>query len=152
MQLCFGFGQSGIPVAKKALGGAPLAAAKSTVSPVRLFLLRDSQSNPRAFVLTLCHHQKIKHFQILPVSLLRRRASVGLMQNSRHSHLFMNCFVSLNLVNFSFQSKFERQMKLSVQRFFRFPDQGLTTLPPTGLAYTSQPCLHSLCFIHSTCS
>uniref|UniRef100_A0A8C5E2C0 Growth factor receptor-bound protein 10-like n=1 Tax=Gouania willdenowi TaxID=441366 RepID=A0A8C5E2C0_GOUWI len=31
-----------------------------------LFLLRDSQSNPRAFVLTLCHHQKIKHFQILP--------------------------------------------------------------------------------------
>lgn len=35
---------------------------------VRLFLLRDSQSNPKAFVLTLCHHQKIKHFQILPVS------------------------------------------------------------------------------------
>lgn len=34
----------------------------------RLFLLRDSQSNPKAFVLTLCHHQKIKHFQILPVS------------------------------------------------------------------------------------
>uniref|UniRef100_A0AAY5L6G4 Growth factor receptor-bound protein 10a n=1 Tax=Esox lucius TaxID=8010 RepID=A0AAY5L6G4_ESOLU len=31
-----------------------------------LFLLRDSQSNPRAFVLTLCHHQKIRHFQILP--------------------------------------------------------------------------------------
>lgn len=36
----------------------------------RLFLLRDSQSNPKAFVLTLCHHQKIKHFQILPVSRL----------------------------------------------------------------------------------
>ncbi|RXM28519.1 Growth factor receptor-bound protein 10 [Acipenser ruthenus] len=34
--------------------------------PVRIFLLRDSQSNPKAFVLTLCHHQKIKHFQILP--------------------------------------------------------------------------------------
>uniref|UniRef100_A0A673XY94 Growth factor receptor bound protein 10 n=1 Tax=Salmo trutta TaxID=8032 RepID=A0A673XY94_SALTR len=33
---------------------------------LRLFLLRDSQSNPKAFVLTLCHHQKIKHFQILP--------------------------------------------------------------------------------------
>ena len=33
-----------------------------------LFLLRDSQSNPKAFVLTLCHHKKIKHFQILPVS------------------------------------------------------------------------------------
>ncbi|XP_051949078.1 growth factor receptor-bound protein 10-like isoform X2 [Xyrauchen texanus] len=32
-----------------------------------LFLLRDSQSNPKAFVLTLCHHQKIKHFQILPL-------------------------------------------------------------------------------------
>nr|XP_057902394.1 growth factor receptor-bound protein 10-like isoform X1 [Doryrhamphus excisus]XP_057902395.1 growth factor receptor-bound protein 10-like isoform X1 [Doryrhamphus excisus] len=31
-----------------------------------LFLLRDSQSNPKAFVLTMCHHQKIKHFQILP--------------------------------------------------------------------------------------
>lgn len=35
----------------------------------RLFLLRDSQSNPKAFVLTLCHHQKIKNFQILPVSI-----------------------------------------------------------------------------------
>lgn len=35
----------------------------------RLFLLRVSQSNPKAFVLTLCHHQKIKHFQILPVRL-----------------------------------------------------------------------------------
>uniref|UniRef100_A0A8C6B961 Growth factor receptor bound protein 10 n=1 Tax=Monodon monoceros TaxID=40151 RepID=A0A8C6B961_MONMO len=31
-----------------------------------LFLLRDSQSNPKAFVLTLCHRQKIKNFQILP--------------------------------------------------------------------------------------
>ncbi|XP_016053771.1 PREDICTED: growth factor receptor-bound protein 10 [Miniopterus natalensis] len=31
-----------------------------------LFLLRDSQSNPKAYVLTLCHHQKIKNFQILP--------------------------------------------------------------------------------------
>ncbi|XP_037549156.1 growth factor receptor-bound protein 10 [Nematolebias whitei] len=31
-----------------------------------LFLVRDSQSTPKAFVLTLCHHQKIKHFQILP--------------------------------------------------------------------------------------
>uniref|UniRef100_A0A3Q3GWL4 Growth factor receptor bound protein 10 n=1 Tax=Kryptolebias marmoratus TaxID=37003 RepID=A0A3Q3GWL4_KRYMA len=31
-----------------------------------LFLLRVSQSNPKAYVLTLCHHQKIKHFQILP--------------------------------------------------------------------------------------
>ncbi|XP_016893686.1 growth factor receptor-bound protein 10 isoform X9 [Cynoglossus semilaevis] len=31
-----------------------------------IFLLRVSQSNPKAFVLTLCHHQKIKHFQILP--------------------------------------------------------------------------------------
>lgn len=39
-----------------------------TLSVPRLFLLRDSQSNPKAFVLTLCHHQKIKNFQILPVS------------------------------------------------------------------------------------
>ncbi|XP_070293193.1 growth factor receptor-bound protein 10 [Salvelinus sp. IW2-2015] len=31
-----------------------------------LFLLRDCQSNTKAFVLTLCHHQKIRHFQILP--------------------------------------------------------------------------------------
>lgn len=31
-----------------------------------LFLLRDSQSNPKAFVLTLCHQQKIRNFQILP--------------------------------------------------------------------------------------
>uniref|UniRef100_A0A8C2XK21 Growth factor receptor bound protein 10 n=1 Tax=Cyclopterus lumpus TaxID=8103 RepID=A0A8C2XK21_CYCLU len=30
------------------------------------FLKAVSQSNPKAFVLTLCHHQKIKHFQILP--------------------------------------------------------------------------------------
>ena len=35
----------------------------------RVFLLRDSQSNPKTFVLSLCHMQKIKHFQILPVSL-----------------------------------------------------------------------------------
>uniref|UniRef100_A0A672INX7 Growth factor receptor bound protein 14 n=1 Tax=Salarias fasciatus TaxID=181472 RepID=A0A672INX7_SALFA len=32
-----------------------------------VFLLRDSQSNPKTFVLSLCHTQKIKHFQILPV-------------------------------------------------------------------------------------
>ncbi|XP_064409319.1 growth factor receptor-bound protein 10 isoform X2 [Latimeria chalumnae] len=31
-----------------------------------LFLVRDSQSNPKTFVLTLCYHQKFKHFQILP--------------------------------------------------------------------------------------
>lgn len=36
---------------------------------LRLFLVRDSQSNPRTFVLSLCHTQKIKHFQIVPVSL-----------------------------------------------------------------------------------
>lgn len=34
-----------------------------------VFLLRDSQSNPRTFVLSLCHSQRIKHFQILPVSI-----------------------------------------------------------------------------------
>ncbi|XP_050975160.1 growth factor receptor-bound protein 14 isoform X1 [Labeo rohita] len=32
-----------------------------------VFLVRDSQSNPRTFVLSLCHTQKIKHFQIVPV-------------------------------------------------------------------------------------
>lgn len=36
----------------------------------RVFLLRDSQSNPKMFVLSLCHMQKIKHFQILPVSTI----------------------------------------------------------------------------------
>lgn len=36
----------------------------------RVFLLRDSQSNPKTFVLSLCHMQKIKHFQILPVSTI----------------------------------------------------------------------------------
>lgn len=35
----------------------------------RVFLVRDSQSNPRTFVLSMCHAQKIKHFQILPVSI-----------------------------------------------------------------------------------
>ncbi|KAM9804777.1 growth factor receptor-bound protein 14 [Neosynchiropus ocellatus] len=32
-----------------------------------LFLVRDSQSNPKTFVLSMCHTQKIKHVQILPV-------------------------------------------------------------------------------------
>uniref|UniRef100_A0A8C5NHI5 SH2 domain-containing protein n=2 Tax=Gouania willdenowi TaxID=441366 RepID=A0A8C5NHI5_GOUWI len=32
-----------------------------------VFLLRDSQSNPKTFVLSLCHTQKIKHFQIIQV-------------------------------------------------------------------------------------
>ncbi|XP_076026095.1 growth factor receptor-bound protein 14 isoform X2 [Genypterus blacodes] len=32
-----------------------------------VFLLRDSQSNPKTFVLSLCHMQRIKHFQILTV-------------------------------------------------------------------------------------
>lgn len=32
-----------------------------------VFLLRDSQSNPKTFVLSLCHMQKVKHFQIVPV-------------------------------------------------------------------------------------
>ncbi|XP_015214441.2 growth factor receptor-bound protein 14 isoform X3 [Lepisosteus oculatus] len=33
-----------------------------------VFLLRDSQSNPKTYVLSLCHAQKIKHFQIVPDS------------------------------------------------------------------------------------
>ncbi|XP_075896077.1 growth factor receptor-bound protein 14 isoform X2 [Nelusetta ayraudi] len=32
-----------------------------------VFLLRDSQTNPKTFVLSLCHAQKIKHFQIVPM-------------------------------------------------------------------------------------
>ena len=39
---------------------------------LRVFLLRDSQSNPKTFVLSLCHMQKVKHFQILPVSITHR--------------------------------------------------------------------------------
>uniref|UniRef100_A0A8D0KPM6 SH2 domain-containing protein n=1 Tax=Salvator merianae TaxID=96440 RepID=A0A8D0KPM6_SALMN len=32
-----------------------------------VFLVRDSQSNPKTFVLSLSHGLKIKHFQIVPV-------------------------------------------------------------------------------------
>ncbi|GCC22016.1 hypothetical protein chiPu_0000400 [Chiloscyllium punctatum] len=32
-----------------------------------MFLLRDSQSNQKSFVLSLCHCQKIRHFQIVPL-------------------------------------------------------------------------------------
>ncbi|KAB0360464.1 hypothetical protein FD754_004620, partial [Muntiacus muntjak] len=32
-----------------------------------VFLVRDSQSNPKTFVLSMSHGQKIKHFQIIPV-------------------------------------------------------------------------------------
>ncbi|NXS02375.1 GRB7 protein, partial [Oxylabes madagascariensis] len=38
-----------------------------------VFLVRESQRNPKGFVLSLCHLQRIKHYLILPVS-----ASVGL--------------------------------------------------------------------------
>lgn len=36
--------------------------------PRSVFLLRDSQTNPKTFVLSLCHAHKVKHFQIVPVS------------------------------------------------------------------------------------
>ncbi|XP_055494132.1 growth factor receptor-bound protein 14-like [Leucoraja erinacea] len=32
-----------------------------------MFLVRDSQSNVKSFVLSLCHYQKIRHFQIVPL-------------------------------------------------------------------------------------
>ncbi|XP_069877951.1 growth factor receptor-bound protein 14 isoform X1 [Dipodomys merriami] len=32
-----------------------------------VFLVRDSQSNPKTFVLSMSHGQKVKHFQIIPV-------------------------------------------------------------------------------------
>ncbi|XP_075685490.1 growth factor receptor-bound protein 14 isoform X3 [Rhinoderma darwinii] len=32
-----------------------------------VFLVRDSQSTPKSFVLSLCYGQKVKHFQILPI-------------------------------------------------------------------------------------
>ncbi|XP_029461482.1 growth factor receptor-bound protein 14 isoform X3 [Rhinatrema bivittatum] len=32
-----------------------------------VFLVRDSQSNPKTFVLSLCHGQRVKHFQIVPL-------------------------------------------------------------------------------------
>ncbi|KAM4626079.1 growth factor receptor-bound protein 14 isoform 3-T3 [Discoglossus pictus] len=32
-----------------------------------VFLVRDSQSTPKTFVLSMCHGQKIKHFQIVPI-------------------------------------------------------------------------------------
>lgn len=40
----------------------------NSFSLFRVFLVRDSQSNPRTFVLSMSHRQKIKHFQIIPVS------------------------------------------------------------------------------------
>lgn len=52
----------------------------------RLFLLRDSQSNPKAYVLTLCHHQKIKHFQILPVSHLIIWRQMIIITINNYSH------------------------------------------------------------------
>uniref|UniRef100_A0A8C3UUA1 SH2 domain-containing protein n=1 Tax=Catharus ustulatus TaxID=91951 RepID=A0A8C3UUA1_CATUS len=33
-----------------------------------VFLVRESQRNPKGFVLSLCHLQRIKHYLILPVS------------------------------------------------------------------------------------
>lgn len=33
-----------------------------------MFLVRESQRNPKGFVLSLCHLQKVKHYLILPVS------------------------------------------------------------------------------------
>uniref|UniRef100_A0A8C0JEC6 SH2 domain-containing protein n=1 Tax=Chelonoidis abingdonii TaxID=106734 RepID=A0A8C0JEC6_CHEAB len=33
-----------------------------------VFLLRESQRNPKGYVLSLCHLQKVKHYLILPVS------------------------------------------------------------------------------------
>ena len=32
------------------------------------FLVRESQRNPKGFVLSLCHLQRVKHYLILPVS------------------------------------------------------------------------------------
>ncbi|KAB0345866.1 hypothetical protein FD754_022792, partial [Muntiacus muntjak] len=36
-----------------------------------VFLVRDSQSNPKTFVLSMSHGQKIKHFQIIPMRYTR---------------------------------------------------------------------------------
>lgn len=33
-----------------------------------VFLVRESQRNPKGFVLSLCHLQRVKHYLILPVS------------------------------------------------------------------------------------
>uniref|UniRef100_A0A8C2SUE7 Growth factor receptor bound protein 7 n=1 Tax=Coturnix japonica TaxID=93934 RepID=A0A8C2SUE7_COTJA len=35
-----------------------------------VFLVRESQRNPKGFVLSLCHLQKVKHYLILPVSIM----------------------------------------------------------------------------------
>lgn len=32
--------------------------------------MRESQRNPKGFVLSLCHLQKVKHYLILPVSAM----------------------------------------------------------------------------------
>lgn len=48
-------------------------ASSDTPGACRVFLVRESQRNPKGFVLSLCHLQRIKHYLILPVS-----ASTGL--------------------------------------------------------------------------
>nr|XP_013026804.1 growth factor receptor-bound protein 14 isoform X2 [Anser cygnoides] len=41
-----------------------------------VFLVRDSQSNPKTFVLSLSHGLKIKHFQIVPENCMHKQSSV----------------------------------------------------------------------------
>lgn len=43
-------------------------ASGDTPGARRVFLVRESQRNPKGFVLSLCHLQRIKHYLILPVS------------------------------------------------------------------------------------
>lgn len=43
-------------------------ASSDTPGARRVFLVRESQRNPKGFVLSLCHLQRIKHYLILPVS------------------------------------------------------------------------------------
>lgn len=58
-----------------------------------VFLLRDSQSNPKTFVLSLCHSQRIRHFQIVPVSTIYNVTS-NLIKKGSHikSNSLQFCF------------------------------------------------------------
>lgn len=71
----------------------------NSFSLFRVFLVRDSQSNPKTFVLSMSHGQKIKHFQIIPVSNLWfhiRVLEMILMHKLWETLVFFGSFIKYN--------------------------------------------------------
>uniref|UniRef100_A0ABK0LQH4 Growth factor receptor bound protein 14 n=1 Tax=Rattus norvegicus TaxID=10116 RepID=A0ABK0LQH4_RAT len=64
-----------------------------------VFLVRDSQSNPRTFVLSMSHGQKIKHFQIIPMMV---RCSTPWMMAIRSSQISSSSWSSTSSTRGSF--------------------------------------------------